>query len=89
MIRDTLADALVEALAAEQLEVESVHLERPARREHGDWSSNVAMVAAGDAGRPPRELATALAERLDHRGGVLAATGRRHLRGWEPMNRRL
>ena len=65
MIRDTLADALVEALAAEQLEVESIHLERPARREHGDWSSNVAMVAAGDAGRPPRDLATALAERLE------------------------
>ena len=31
-------------------------LERPARREHGDWSSNVAMATAKAAGRNPREL---------------------------------
>ena len=32
----------------------SVHLERPARREHGDWSTNVALVTAKRAGTNPR-----------------------------------
>ena len=65
MIRDALAGALTEALASEGFDVDEIHIERPARREHGDWSSNVAMVTAKAAGRNPRELATALVERLE------------------------
>ena len=75
MIRDQLADALRAALAT--LEVEPlpdvIQLERPARREHGDWSSNVALATAKKAGRNPRELAGQLAEMLD---GVAAAPRR-------------
>ena len=41
-----------------------VHLERPARREHGDWSTNAALVNAKKVGRPPRELAAELVEAL-------------------------
>ena len=67
MIRDQLADALRTALAT--LEVDPIphviQLERPARREHGDWSSNVALAAAKRAGRNPRELAGELAEVLN------------------------
>ncbi|MEJ5254843.1 MAG: arginine--tRNA ligase [Acidimicrobiales bacterium] len=67
MIRDQLADALRGVLAT--LEVEpmpvEIHLERPARREHGDWSSNVALTTAKRAGWNPRELAGAIAERLE------------------------
>jgi len=44
---------------------ETIVLERPARREHGDWSSNVALATAKAAGRNPRELATQLAETLN------------------------
>ena len=44
---------------------EEVHLERPARREHGDWSTNVALVTAKRAGTNPRALATSLKEVLD------------------------
>jgi len=45
----------------------SISLEQPARREHGDWSSNAALAAAKAAGRNPRELAAALAANLvDH-----------------------
>jgi arginyl-tRNA synthetase len=65
-VRDVLADSVLAALA--DLEVEplptAVALERPARPEHGDWSSNVALTSARAAGRSPRELAVALAERL-------------------------
>ncbi len=41
-----------------------ITLEVPARREHGDWSTNAALAAAKAAGRNPRELATALVEQL-------------------------
>jgi arginyl-tRNA synthetase len=40
---------------------------------HGDMASNAAMVAAKPAGRNPRELAAALAERLAGRGGIARA----------------
>jgi arginyl-tRNA synthetase len=65
MIRERLQEALRHALTSAGLDAPAeVHLERPARREHGDWSSNVALASAKAAGRPPRELATELAERL-------------------------
>jgi len=67
VIRDQLATALHTVLST--LEVtplpETVHLERPARREHGDWSSNVALVAGKKAGWNPRELAGRMAEILN------------------------
>ncbi len=37
-------------------------LERPAHLEHGDWSSNVALILGNKAGIPPMELAESLAE---------------------------
>ncbi len=49
-----------------------VHLERPRQREHGDWSTNVAMQLAKRAGTTPRELATDLAGRLEQTAGVAA-----------------
>ncbi|MDG2114559.1 MAG: arginine--tRNA ligase [Actinomycetota bacterium] len=59
MIRDVLAAALAATLDSLGVDRPSgaIHLERPARREHGDWSSNVAMASAKAAGRNPRELA--------------------------------
>jgi arginyl-tRNA synthetase len=42
----------------------SVHLERPARRDHGDWSTNTALVNAKALGRPPRQIAEELAGHL-------------------------
>lgn len=47
-----------------------VHLERPRQREHGDWSTNVAMQLAKKAGATPRALATDLAGRLEQTPGV-------------------
>ncbi len=58
MIRDVLEASLRSAL--DKLGVAppaAIVLERPARREHGDWSSNVALASAKAAGRNPRELA--------------------------------
>ena len=47
-----------------------VHVERPRQREHGDWSTNVAMQLAKTAGVAPRALAEALAARLRRIPGV-------------------
>ena len=67
MIRDQLAAVLMNTLTV--LEVrplpESINLERPARREHGDWSSNVALATAKRSGWNPRELAGRIAESLN------------------------
>ncbi|MEO7428267.1 MAG: arginine--tRNA ligase [Acidimicrobiales bacterium] len=66
MIRDSLASALRAALTAVGIDApDQIHLERPARREHGDWSSNVAMATAKKNGRNPRELAGELVERIN------------------------
>lgn len=65
MIRDDLAGALRAALEGCGVPApEQVNLERPARREHGDWSSNVVMVVATPNGRNPRELAQEVVEHL-------------------------
>ncbi len=45
-------------------------VERPARREHGDYATNVALRLAKPAGRPPREVAELVAERLREHPGV-------------------
>jgi arginyl-tRNA synthetase len=66
VIRDSLATALRAALTEVGIEPPAqIHLERPARREHGDWSSNVAMATAKANGRVPRDLAGELVDRLN------------------------
>jgi arginyl-tRNA synthetase len=67
VIRDDLGAAVRTALADLGVDPlpERVDLERPARKEHGDWSSNVALATAKKAGRNPRELATQLVERMN------------------------
>jgi arginyl-tRNA synthetase len=69
---DLLAAAVSRALAevaardglAVAIEPAEVHLERPARREYGDWSTNVALVTAKAAGTKPRALADSLVGQL-------------------------
>jgi arginyl-tRNA synthetase len=65
MIRDVLEASLRSALESVGIEPPTaIALERPARREHGDWSSNVALATGKAAGRNPRELAVELVEAL-------------------------
>ncbi|MDF2967604.1 MAG: arginyl-tRNA synthetase [Nocardioidaceae bacterium] len=47
-----------------------VRVERPKLREHGDYSTNVALQLAKQVGRPPRELAALLAAQLAAAPGV-------------------
>ena len=73
-IRDRLSKAIADAVAVVArdqgidlaVDPSTVHLERPARREHGDWSTNIAMVTAKRVGTNPRALATAVVDVLEH-----------------------
>ncbi|MGY1693328.1 MULTISPECIES: arginine--tRNA ligase [unclassified Geodermatophilus] len=49
---------------------DEVVVERPRNPEHGDYATNVALRLAKPAGRPPREVAEALAEELRTRPGI-------------------
>jgi arginyl-tRNA synthetase len=59
-----LAASAVAGLEARLAEIASapVVLERPAKSEHGDYATNIAMQLAPTRGRPPRELAEELAK---------------------------
>ena len=68
MIQDTLARLVADAaraaapdLGLDPADLPAPELSRPRLKEHGDWSSNMALALAGRAGRPPRELAQAIA----------------------------
>jgi arginyl-tRNA synthetase len=67
--------AVEKTAAAERLnttELPALQLEPPKQREFGDLSSNVAMVWAKSAKRPPRLLAQAILKNLADDDGILA-----------------
>jgi len=67
--------ALVDAVGAGELAVDvpgEVRIERARNRDHGDWSTNIALQIAKGAGMPPRQVAAALAARLGAVSGVKA-----------------
>jgi len=49
-----------------------IELERPKRREHGDWATNVALSLAGRLDMNPREIAAAIVDRLDRPPEVIS-----------------
>jgi arginyl-tRNA synthetase len=64
-LRSNLAARAIQRLEAEleRLAGAPVTLERPSRAEHGDYATNVALQLAPGNGKPPREVAEAIAER--------------------------
>ena len=71
-IQAALAD-LIEAGDLPAFDLPEVRVERPKSREHGDFATNAPLAAAKAAGRPPREIAALLAQRLSGTPGVAAA----------------
>ncbi len=70
-----IRSALVQAVDAGDLAVDvpaEVRVERPKNRDHGDWSTNIALQLGKKAGMNPRDLAGLLAERLRATDGVSA-----------------
>lgn len=66
VIRDDLLEAVHAALTALGVAdiPAAVVIERPARPEHGDWSTNAALVCSKALGKNPREIGQALADVL-------------------------
>jgi len=76
-LKDTLEQLLrgaVESLQADKLlppELpEGATVTRTRDKQHGDFTSNIAMTAAKAAGLPPRELARRILDRLNSRDGI-------------------
>ncbi|MGB3764274.1 MAG: arginine--tRNA ligase [Ornithinimicrobium sp.] len=72
-LADAIRDALNQAHEAGDLVVPqdpTVRVERPRSREHGDWSTNVALQLAKSAGMSGRQVADILATRLGAVDGV-------------------
>ncbi len=64
---DAVVAAISAAVAAGELAVtppDKVLIERPKNRDHGDYATNAALQLAKPAGKPPRELAEIIANRL-------------------------
>ena len=70
-LRDAVASAVASGAFSADVPDEIV-LERPKNRDHGDYASNVALRLAKPAGRPPREVADAIAKQLLAQDGIAA-----------------
>ncbi|WP_420621523.1 arginine--tRNA ligase [Candidatus Poriferisodalis sp.] len=70
MIEQALTGAIAGALAGLGIDADGsrLRLERPSRADHGDWSSNAAMVYAKAAKMAPRELAERVVAQLELAG---------------------
>ena len=68
MIQERLGDVLRAAVAAAGLAgdgpMPEIEIERPRQKEHGDFSTNVALAIAGRAGKAPREVADLIVANL-------------------------
>jgi arginyl-tRNA synthetase len=69
-VKKELKQAILSALNVLEIAEMPVKLERPQHKDHGDWSTNVAMVAANQAGTNPRELAQKLVVELEKDPGL-------------------
>ena len=65
--------ALTELVSSGELAIEvptEIVIERPKVKEHGDYATPVALTLAKVAGRPPRQIAELLAQRLTETPGI-------------------
>ena len=63
-LSDLVSAGSLKSDALAGLTTQSIPLERPKNREHGDYASSIALTLAKNAGRNPREIATDIAGRL-------------------------
>ena len=64
MIRETLQELIRKACVDLNFEVAEITLEHPENLEHGDYSTNVALVLAKKLGKNPREVAEEIRSRI-------------------------
>lgn len=69
-IREIVSAAIGRAVAQSQIcpvEYGSITVETPREKEHGDFSTNIAMQVAKKAGKPPRQVAEIIISNMDLR----------------------
>jgi len=74
-VSSAVVAAIRAAVAAGELSVDvpsQATVERPRNKDHGDYATNVALVLAKPAGRPPREVAEVVAAHLRTQPGLAA-----------------
>ena len=76
-VADALAALVADGDLPAGLDFGNVTVEPPRDATHGDLSTNAAMVLAKPAGLKPREIATALAQKLARLPTIEAAAHRR------------
>ena len=76
-LSEAIANCVAAAVAANQLPASAtdtpVQVERPKNREHGDWATNIAMILAKPAQKPPRAVAEELVGHISKVPGVKSA----------------
>jgi arginyl-tRNA synthetase len=75
LLRDVLSTSAQTAKAKGELAFETLpafEIETPKLAEHGDFASNIAMLMASQAKRPPRQIAEILKQNLSPPEGLLA-----------------
>jgi arginyl-tRNA synthetase len=63
LIQQALDQAVAQRLLPE-VDAGHIELDRPNRKEHGDWATNVALALSGKVGKNPREVARIISEAL-------------------------
>jgi arginyl-tRNA synthetase len=66
MIKEEIREAIQKALASMEISVESISIDYPADPEHGDYATNVALVAAKKVGKNPRALAEEIIQKMQN-----------------------
>jgi arginyl-tRNA synthetase len=70
LIRDAVRRAVAAGDFSAEFADDAVVVEHPKNREHGDYTSNIALRLAKAAGKPPRAIADAIAKALIEADGI-------------------
>jgi arginyl-tRNA synthetase len=71
LIEEALGNAVERGLLP-PMEVGRIELDRPKRKEHGDWATNIALDLASKMGKDPGEIAEAIADSLQAHPEVIS-----------------
>src|SRR6185437_1322148 len=64
MLQTEIIDTLTKVLSKLEIAAENISVDYPADPKHGDYTTNIALIAAKKAGKNPRELAEKIAANL-------------------------
>lgn len=72
LIQEALDRAIAEGLLP-RVDAGHIELDRPKRKEHGDWATNLALAVAGKVGKNPREVAQIVADAMPSAPDVISS----------------